>query len=488
MQPQMCPSWAVQADVEGWEADDREKWSWADSQVAPEIPPEFVRAFCAWYRQFARVCLARERMRLSSVVPDLPSLRRIYEGEQSSGEIHQGRVPNLRHRISVPSRLHRSQKRQLRSMYKNYDEQDWSYLGLVPAYACISDSLWASSEPLTGSLPSDLVQLCNLTLPPEINVLFSDCSAECQADPYWSGVSAAVRQDDPAVRPPAALERFRLHKRRMRFRGKYAVPASLIQQVILACHWYVHSGIERTLLMVDRKFCFHGLTKADLEERVKQVCDSCAVCQQTKRHTGKQPGSVDHFPIPPDIFSSLSIDFVDLPLTEHNTVKYDYCMVVVCRLSGYVMAILTTKCWLDSRKAAELFLEHVVFFMGLPARIFADNQSVITSNFTTQLCLLSGIEQHQSVISYPSSNGRAEATVKSVVMASRKFLHQRAGKWVQALPLAVWGLNNLPGLIAPYSPHRLVFGTDAVRFGDVPPFVPEDAAEDALGFFQRVAA
>ena len=58
----------------------------------------------------------------------------------------------------------------------------------------------------------------------------------------------------------------------------HTLPASLIQQVILAYHSYVHNGIEKTLLMVDRKFCFHGLTKADLEERVKQVCDSCAVC------------------------------------------------------------------------------------------------------------------------------------------------------------------------------------------------------------------
>ena len=300
-------------------------------------------------------------MRLSSVVPDFPSLRRIYEEEQSSGEIHQSRVWNLRHRFTVPSRPHRSQKRQLRTMCKNYDEQDWSYQGLVPAYTCISDLLWASSEPLTGSVPSELVQLRNLTLPPEIYVLFSDWTAEYQADPYWSAIYAALRQDDPALGPPAALEIFGLYKRRIRFRGKYAVPASLIQQVILACHSYVHSGIEKTLLMVDRKFCFHGLTKADLEERVKQVCDSCAVCQQTKPRTGKQPGSVDHFPIPSDVFSSVSIDFVDLPLTEHNTVKYDYCMVVVCRLSGYMMAMPTTKSGLDSRKAAELFLERVVF-------------------------------------------------------------------------------------------------------------------------------
>ena len=192
--------------------------------------------------------------------------------------------------------------------------------------------------------------------------------------------------------------------------------------------------------------------------------------------------------MPSVVFSSLSIDFVDLPKTEHNTVKYDYRMVVVCRLSGYVLAIPTTKSGLDSRKAAELFLERVVLFMGLPARIFADNQRIITSEFSRHLCALSGIEQHQSVIYYPSSNGRAEAAVKAVVMALRKSLSQRPGKWVQALPLAVWGLNDLPDLIAPYSSHCIVFGRDPVSFWDVPPFVPADGAEDAIQFFQRMAA
>ena len=36
-----------QADVEGWEADDQEERSWADSQVARKIPPDFVRAYGA---------------------------------------------------------------------------------------------------------------------------------------------------------------------------------------------------------------------------------------------------------------------------------------------------------------------------------------------------------------------------------------------------------------------------------------------------------
>ena len=164
------------------------------------------------------------------------------------------------------------------------------------------------------------------------------------------------------MRPPAALESFRLYKRCIRLRGKYAVPASLIQQVILVCHSYVHSGIEKTLPMVDCNLCFHDLAKADFEVRVKQVCDSCAVLQHTKPRTGKQPSSLDHSLILSAVSSSVSVDFVDRRFTVHNTVKYDYRMVVVCRLSCYVLAIYTTKSGSDSGKAAELFLERVSFY------------------------------------------------------------------------------------------------------------------------------
>ena len=440
-----------------------------------------------WYRQFQAITSAGHEQSPSQPA-DFSRLCRMTLEDEQSRKVHESRLRALRHRFDFPSRMCRSQKKTVRTLFRNLSEQDWSHQGLIPAYACVSDSLWEGLEPLTGALSPNFTRVRSLTVPPEVNVLFTDWTAEYKADPYWSGVYAALRQDDPSVRPPAALEDFGLYRHRIRFKGKHAVPRGLLQQVILACHSYVHGGFDKTLLMVDRKFYFHGLSRADLEAQVKTVCDACAVCQQTKPRTGKQPGSVDHFPIPSDVFSSLSIDFVDLPEAESGGVKYDYCMVVVCRLSGYVLAIPTTKRGLDSRKAAELFLERVVFFMGLPARIFADNQSVITSAFTQHLCALSGIEQHQSVIFYPSSNGRAEAAVKAVVMALRKFLHQRPGKWIQALPLAVSGLNDLPGLIAPYSPHRFVFGRDPVGFGDVPPFVPGDGAEDALQFFERVAS
>ena len=41
-------------------------------------------------------------------------------------------------------------------------------------------------------------------------------------------------------------------------------------------------------------------------------------------------------------------------------------MVVVCRLTGYILAIPTKTLGLDNGKLAEMFLERVVLFMGLP--------------------------------------------------------------------------------------------------------------------------
>ena len=72
-------------------------------------------------------------------------------------------------------------------------------------------------------------------------------------------------------------------------------------------------------------------------------------------------------------------------------------------------------------------------------------------------------------------------------MALRKYLSQRWGDWYHALPVAVWGLNDLPGIVALYSPHRLVFGRDPPGFGDCPLYLSEEGSEDALDFLSRLA-
>ena len=73
----------------------------------------------------------------------------------------------------------------------------------------------------------------------------------------------------------------------------------------------------------------------------RQVCGACEVCQQTKPQIGKQDAEPEFYPVPEDPVTSLAVDFVSLPKSVVNGETYDYLMVVVCRLTGYILAIRT---------------------------------------------------------------------------------------------------------------------------------------------------
>ena len=67
-----------------------------------------------------------------------------------------------------------------------------------------------------------------------------------------------------------------------------------------------------------------------------------------------------------------------------------------------------------------------------------------------------------------------------------QILEGRKQSWVTALPLALWGLNDLPRPVSPFSPHRLVFWRNALGFGDAAPYTDADGCEDAGAFFRRL--
>ena len=204
---------------------------------------------------------------------------------------------------------------------------------------------------------------------------------------------------------------------------------------------------------------------------MKEVLDACVVCAESKARRGPHPDSCEPFPVPSYPFASVAMDFVSLPEVKHpeTGVKVDYAMVIVCRLTGYVLAIPCRQEGLTSHKAAALFLHYCALFTGMPREIHSDNQSIISSEFFDALCGLAGITQAKSMVYRPQSNWRAERAVQSIINALRLYLVFHKLDWIYALPFALWGLNDLPGPIAPYSSHRLVFGRDPIGFGKVPP-------------------
>ena len=95
--------------------------------------------------------------------------------------------------------------------------------------------------------------------------------------------------------------------------------------------------------------------------------------------------------------------------------------------------------------------------MGLPHEICSDPDHIITKDFFTTLCELSGVQQKQSPVYRRRSNGRAERAVQVVLDSLRKcFAKTGRNNWVQLLPLALWTSNDIPGPVSGYSPHFLV--------------------------------
>ena len=263
---------------------------------------------------------------------------------------------------------------------------------------------------------------------------------------------------------------------RIRVDGGAVVPVAILSKVIEAVHYLAHPGTPKTLELFKRRFDVRNLSDDDLRDRVKEGVDACVVCAQSKVRGGPHPDSCEPFLVPSYPFASVPMDFVPLPEVRHpeTRVKGDCAMVIVCRLTGYILAIPCRQEGLTSHKAAALFLHHCALFTGMPREIHSDTQSIISSGFFDALCGLAGIIHAKSIVYRPKSKGRAERAVQSIINALRLYLVFRKLDWVYALLFALWGLNDLPSPISSYPPHRLVFfGRGPVGFDEVPPLTVE---------------
>jgi hypothetical protein len=251
--------------------------------------------------------------------------------------------------------------------------------------------------------------------------------------------------------------------------GKLCVPSAKTEAVIRYYHGAEHPSTGKLLDIV-----LHRCEFEDKVDAVKKLCsgiaESCHICQAVKPLNRKY-GTLDFSPVPSQIFSSLCMDFVTLSkVTDSEGRTFDTVLVIVDRLSGYIWGISCFKTGLTAEAVAKLFVRHCVSMTGIPLEILSDNDSLITSKLFMSLCDQLGIEQHSSVIYRPQGKGRAERAVKSVINILRLTLVglRDSAKWIDVLPYACFLQNSLPGVIAGYSPHQIVFGRQLLLPGELP--------------------
>ena len=128
-----------------------------------------------------------------------------------------------------------------------------------------------------------------------------------------------------------------IHQGRLRHDHLTCVPAAMVQQLIRLVHRVQHAGPEKTLMVFEQQFeC--TLERPVLKKKTEQICRLCPLCQALK--SNKAPNkTLEFYPIPPQVFHSLAMDFVDLPAVKYEGVEFDYALQIVCRLSRYIEAV-----------------------------------------------------------------------------------------------------------------------------------------------------
>ena len=184
----------------------------------------------------------------------------------------------------------------------------------------------------------------------------------------------------PILQREGISGKYRLHMGSVRLDGRICVPQSLLDKIVIATHSYAHPGVCKTHQLIDRKHVFQEPGKdapvkcsyAKMRKRISLALAGCQVVHAVKSRTTLQPDTLEACPVSQYPFSSASVDFCHLPLVSVGSVKYNSVLVIVCRLTGYVMALPCHES-VTSAELASLFLTRFVTFFGLPKEKSADN-------------------------------------------------------------------------------------------------------------------
>uniref|UniRef100_A0A158P4I7 RNA-directed DNA polymerase n=1 Tax=Tetranychus urticae TaxID=32264 RepID=A0A158P4I7_TETUR len=208
-----------------------------------------------------------------------------------------------------------------------------------------------------------------------------------------------------------------------------------------------HFGPEKTYFQIARRFwCQY------LYDLVKQLCDSCTICQISK------PTNVIYVdpstkPIPNEIFERLELD-VQGPIVINQVKKY--IIVLVDILSRYVFAKLTTN---QTASTVISLLTSLFQTFGFPKVIQTDQGTNFTSEAVHQFLKENGIKHEKSNPYHPQSQGIVERCNRTIAERLRSYVLQNGTKNLKnALEASVFAINTSIHKITRFTPYFLVFG------------------------------
>jgi transposase InsO family protein len=154
-----------------------------------------------------------------------------------------------------------------------------------------------------------------------------------------------------------------------------------------------------------------------------------------------------------------------LPKSEgHDTI-----LTIVDHGCSRVAIFLPCSTTITGAGIAQLYLEHLFQWLGLPQKIISNRDSHFTSHFMRELTKGLGIDQYLSTAFHPQTDGLSERTNQWV----EQYLHLitiNQNEWSKWLPMATTVHNNSRNSTTGFTPNELLIGWE-------PPLSTEQCSE-----------
>jgi hypothetical protein len=125
-------------------------------------------------------------------------------------------------------------------------------------------------------------------------------------------------------------------------------------------------------------------------------------CRRVKADHLRPTGNLQPLSIPEWKWENICMDFiVGLPLTSRG---YNSILVIVDRLTKSIHFIPISTTY-RVRQYAELYLSHIIRYLGIPKTIISDRESIFVTHFWEQLHECLGTHPIRSSAYHPQTDG-----------------------------------------------------------------------------------
>jgi hypothetical protein len=213
-----------------------------------------------------------------------------------------------------------------------------------------------------------------------------------------------------------------------------------------------HPGRDETICKAKQHVQWEGMNTW-----IADYVKGCAICQQNKILTHKEKTPLYKITTETDTtpFQQVAMDLITgLPMHRGK----DAILTIVdhgCLRAAIFLPCATT---ITGQGIAQLYLEHVYQWFGLPTKVISDRDPRFTSHFGRALAQKLGTQQNLSSAFHPQTDGLSERKNQWVEQYLRLVTSTSPEDWTHWLALAAAVHNNRKNSTTGLSPNQILLG------------------------------